>query len=89
MKYQRGMSTFGAVLLAGTAGLLTATLMMDWMVVDVRTPAPEDIHIKVPFPLIAGRIATSFIPDDALEEAGVPPEVRASYQAGCPGMRTG
>ena len=36
MKRQRGISTFGAVLLAGTAGLLTATLMMDWMVVDVH-----------------------------------------------------
>ena len=33
MNRQRGMSTVGAVLLAATAGLLTATLMMDWMVV--------------------------------------------------------
>jgi hypothetical protein len=77
MKNQRGMTTFGAVLLAGTAGLLTATLMMDWMVVDVH--AVEEgtpIHIKVPFPLIVANMASAFIPDEALEEARVPPEVK-------------
>ncbi len=44
MKNQRGMSTLGAVLLAGTVGLLTATLMMDWMVVDVHVVdvSPDD-----------------------------------------------
>ena len=85
MKYQRGMSTLGAVLLAGTAGLLTATLMMDWMVVDVHVVdvAPHDdieidapIHIKVPFPLIVADVAASFIPDEVLEDAEVPPEVK-------------
>ena len=71
MKRQRGISTFGAVLLAGTAGLLTATLMMDWMVVDV--------HV-VPFPLILADIAAGFIPDEALEDAVIPPEARAQKQ---------
>ena len=85
MKYQRGMSTLGAVLLAGTAGLLTATLLMDWMVVDVHVvdvsqhddiELDAPIHIKVPFPLIVADVAAGFIPDEALEETAVPPEVR-------------
>ena len=85
MKNQRGMSTLGAVLLAGTAGLLTATLLMDWMVVDVHVvdvSQHDDIeldaplHIKVPFPLIVADMAASFIPDEALEDADVPPEVK-------------
>jgi hypothetical protein len=86
MKYQRGISTFGAVLLAGTAGLLTATLMMDWMVVDVHVleTANSDniqtdmpVHIKVPFPLIIADIATGFIPEEAFEDARIPPEAKA------------
>ena len=86
MKSQRGMSTFGAVLLAGTAGLLTATLMMDWMVVDVHVvdvsghddiQADVPLHIKVPFPLVIADIATGFIPDEAFEDARIPPEARA------------
>jgi hypothetical protein len=85
MKYQRGMSTFGAVLLAGTAGLLSATLMMDWMVVDVHVldvsetddiHADVPLHIKVPFPLLIADIATGFIPDEVFEDARIPPEAR-------------
>ena len=85
MKHQRGISTFGAVLLAGTAGLLTATLMMDWMVVDVHVVDVEGsdsiqtdvpVHIKVPFPLIVADIAAGFIPDEAFEDAEIPPEVK-------------
>ena len=72
MHGQRGMSTIGAVLLAATAGLLTATLMMDWMIVDVHVVdvsghddihADLPVHIKVPFPLVIADIATGFIPD--------------------------
>jgi len=86
MNGQRGMSTVGAVLLAATAGLLTATLMMDWMVVDVHVVDVSDhddiqvdapLHIKVPFPLLIANIATGFIPDEAFEEAHIPPEVKA------------
>ena len=86
MKSQRGMSTLGAVLLAGTVGLLTATLMMDWMVVDVHVVdvSPNDdleldspVHVKVPFPLVVASIASSFIPDEAFEDAEIPPEVTA------------
>lgn len=85
MNSQRGMSTFGAVLLAATAGLLTATLMMDWMVVDVHVLDVSDqgdihadvpLHIKVPFPIVIANIATSFIPDEAFEDARIPPEAR-------------
>jgi hypothetical protein len=75
------MSTLGAVLLAATAGLLTATLMMDWMVVDVHV-VEEDmpVHIKVPFPLLVADIATGFIPDEVFEEAEIPPEARAQKE---------
>jgi hypothetical protein len=73
------MSTLGAVLLAGTTGLLTATLMMDWMVVDVHVTedVQAPIHIKFPFPLIIADVAASFIPDEVFEEAEIPPEVKA------------
>ena len=81
MNGQRGMSTLGAVLLAGTAGLLTATLMMDWMVVDVHVIEEDTpIHIKVPFPLVVADIATGFVPDELLEEAEFPPEVTAQKE---------
>ncbi len=76
MSGQRGVSTVGAVVLAGLAGVLATVLMMDWMVVEVRTPEPENIHIKVPFPLLAGRLAAGLVPDEALREATVPPEMR-------------
>ncbi len=89
MHGQRGMSTVGAVLLAATAGLLTATLMMDWMVVDVhvvdvseyddiQTDVP--VHVKLPFPLILADMATHFIPEEALAEAVIPPEARAQKE---------
>jgi len=81
MNGQRGMSTVGAVLLAATAGLLTATLMMDWMVVDIRVEEEESpIHIKVPFPLVVADIAAGFIPDEVLDEARVPAEARAQKE---------
>ena len=68
MNGQRGISTLGAVLLAATAGLLTATLMMDWMVVDVHVVDVSEnddlqvdapLHIRVPFPLLIADIATA------------------------------
>lgn len=85
---ERGISTLAGVLLAGLAGTLTALALMDWMVVDVRTPAPDAFHIKVPFPLIAGRVATSFVPDKALEEATIPPEVTQQKDAVLAALRT-
>jgi len=66
----------GGILLAMLAGVLTAGLIMDWIIVDVRTPEPESIRIWVPFPLVLGRIATAFIPEEAFDEAEIPPEVR-------------
>jgi hypothetical protein len=81
MNGQRGMSTVGAVLLAATAGLLTATLMMDWMVVDVHVVEEDTpIHIKLPFPLLVADIATGFVPDQVFEEAQIPPEARAQKE---------
>jgi hypothetical protein len=80
------MSTVGAVLLAATAGLLTATLMMDWMVVDVHVVDVSEhddlqvdvpLHVKVPFPLIIADMATGLIPDEVLEDARIPPEAKA------------
>ena len=81
MNGQRGMSTLGAVLLAATAGLLTATLMMDWMVVAVHVVEEDTpIHIKLPFPLLVADIATGFVPDQVFEEAQIPPEARAQKE---------
>ena len=78
---QRGISTIGAVVLAALAGLATATVIADWVVVDVRTPEPENLHIKVPFPLVVADIAMAFIPEDVMEEVRVPDEVRAQREA--------
>jgi hypothetical protein len=49
---------------------------MDWVVVDVTTPAPDAFRLKVPFPLVVGRLASNFVPDEARAEMTVPPEVR-------------
>ena len=85
---ERGISTLGGVLLAALAGTLTAVALMDWMVVDVRTPAPDAFHIKVPVPLVAARVATSFVPDKAFEEATIPPEVTQQKEAVIAALRT-
>ncbi len=72
---QRGISTVAAAGLAVIAGLLTAVALADWVVVDVDVP-DEGVHLKVPFPLIVGEIASSFIPDSELGDAAVPSELR-------------
>jgi hypothetical protein len=77
---QRGVSTLGAVLLAGLAGIATAAVITDWMVVDVQVADPDPMHIKVPFPLFVAEIATSFVPDEAFEDAVVPPELAANRE---------
>ena len=75
---QRGMSTIGGVLLAGLLGTLTAVAVTDWMIVDVQIADPDPMHIKVPFPLFIANVATSLVPDSALEDARMPPEVTAN-----------
>lgn len=85
---ERGVSTVGAVVLTGLAGMLAGLLMMDWVIVDVRTPEPEAMRIRVPFPLVAGRIATAMIPDEALAEATVPPELRAQRETVLAALRS-
>ena len=77
---ERGMSTFGAILLAALAGTLTAVAITDWMIVDVHVADPDPIHIKVPFPLFIADVATSFVPDEALEDVEIPPEVRENRE---------
>ncbi len=74
---QRGVSTVGAVVLAALAGVVTAAALSDWVVVDVETLGEESIHVVVPVPLMVGRMAAAAVPDDALEDATIPPEVTA------------
>lgn len=78
---QRGISTLGSILLAAVAGLGAATVLMDWVIVDVQTPEPEAIHIKAPFPLIIADIAVAFIPDEVMQDMEVPQEARAQKDA--------
>jgi len=73
---ERGVATIPAVLLAAAAGLLTAVFLMDWMVVDVRTTGEDAVHLKLPFPLVVGRMASACVPREAMKDAQVPPEVR-------------
>jgi len=77
---ERGISTIGGVLLAGLAGILTAVAITDWAVVDVRIADPDPMHIRVPFPLFIADVASSFVPEDALDEAEVPPELAANKE---------
>jgi hypothetical protein len=72
------MSTLGGILLAGLAGMMTAVAVTDWMIVDVQIADPDPMHIKVPFPLFIADVASSFVPDEALEETALPPEVTAN-----------
>jgi len=74
---QRGVSTVGAVVLAALAGVVTAATLSDWVVVDVETLGEESVHVVVPVPLMVGRIAAAAVPDEALEDAAIPPEVTA------------
>lgn len=78
---QRGVSTLGAIVISAVAGLLTAVAVMDWVVVKVDTPAPEEFHFNIPFPLVVADVALAFIPDEALEDAVVPEELRAQKDA--------
>ena len=77
---ERGISTIGGILLAGLAGILTAVAITDWVVVDVQIVDPDPMHIKVPFPLFIADVASSFIPDEVLDETEVPPEMAANKE---------
>ena len=66
---ERGISTVPAIIIAAAAAMVTSVFLMDWMVVHVETPEPESFSITVPFPLVAARVATAFVPDEALDEA--------------------
>lgn len=81
MNAQRGISTLGSILLAALAGIGTATVLMDWVIVDVRTPEPEAVHFKAPFPLIVADIAVAFVPDDVFRDMEAPQEVRGQRGA--------
>jgi hypothetical protein len=43
--------------------LLVAPLFMGWLVVDVRTPAPDRVNLKFPVPLGVVRLALALAPD--------------------------
>jgi hypothetical protein len=73
---ERGISTIAAVALTAVAGMVTALVMMDWVVVDVQTYGQDSVHVVVPCPLLVPRIAANLVPDEALQEAKIPPEVR-------------
>ena len=77
---ERGISTIGGILLAGLAGILTAVAITDWVVIDVQIVDPDPMHIKVPFPLFIADVASSFIPDEILNETEVPPEMAANKE---------
>jgi hypothetical protein len=77
---QRGFSTILAVIGAALLGLAAATFIMDWVVVDVNVPE-DDIRIVAPVPLVLADIALAFMPEEAMEEAEVPPELTAQRDA--------
>jgi len=77
---ERGISTIGGILLAGLAGILTAVAITDWAVVDVQIVDPDPMHIRVPFPLFIANVASSFVPQEALDETEVPPELAANKE---------
>lgn len=77
---QRGISTLAAAVGAALLGLATATFLMDWVVIDVTVPE-DDVHFVAPLPLIVADIALAFVPDEAMEDAEIPPELRAQKDA--------
>ena len=77
---QRGMSTFGGILLAGLAGMMTAVVVTDWMIIDIQIADPDPMHIRVPFPLFIADVASSFIPEDAMDVEDFPPEIAANKE---------
>lgn len=72
---QRGASTLDVVVLAALAALLVAPMFMGWLVVDVRTPAPDRVNLKFPVPLGVVRLALALAPDRELE-VEAPAELR-------------
>ena len=74
---ERGLSTVPAILLAAAAGLVTTTFLMDWMVVDVRTTGEDAVHLVIPFPLVVAHATAALVPEETLQGARVPAEVRA------------
>jgi hypothetical protein len=83
----RGIATVPAVLLAAAAGLLTALFLSDWMTVDVRTTGEDAVHVFLPLPLAAGRVAAACVPDRARRDLQVPPEVRREKEQILAGLR--
>ncbi len=78
---QRGASTLGAVLLAAAAGVFAAAALADWVVVDVQTRGDDAMRLVIPFPLVIGDLAASFVPDRVLAEAAIPAEASAQREA--------
>lgn len=85
---ERGVSTVGAIVLTGLAGMLATLLAMDWMLVDVQVPEPDAVRIRVPFPLVAGRLAAAAIPDEAMQSAEVPAELRQQRETVLAALRS-
>jgi hypothetical protein len=77
---QRGISTLASVIGAALLGLVAATFMMDWVVVDVDVPE-DNVRIVAPVPLFLADVALSFAPEDAFDQAEVPPELAAQRDA--------
>ena len=65
---ERGFSNVAAVLLGLAAALLVAPLLMTWVVVDVETAPPENVHIKLPVPLALIRAVVAFVPADEIPD---------------------
>jgi hypothetical protein len=63
---QRGATTLDVVVLAALLALLVAPLLMGWLVVDVRTPAPDRVNLKLPVPLGLIRLGLALAPDREL-----------------------
>jgi hypothetical protein len=83
----RGIATVPAVLLAAAAGLLTVLVLTDFMVVDVRTTGEDALHLVLPLPLAAGRVAAACVPDAARRDMEVPRAVREQREQILAGLR--
>ncbi len=73
-----GLSPAAAVVLGILAGILVAALLMDWLVVDVRTTESQGhaTRVWIPLPMAALRLAAAVIPRGSFEEPELPHEVR-------------
>jgi hypothetical protein len=73
---QRRLSAPTTIVLAVLAALAVAPFLMNWLVLEVHTAAPDRVDLFIPMPLTMARLALRAIPAEKLD-ARVPSDIQA------------